>query len=55
MEKVSPVEKRYDPMHVMSPTSQYGPPQTPAIPPNSLPKLGPNEGKFVRLSPEAYL
>ncbi|CAL8325659.1 unnamed protein product [Gadus morhua 'NCC'] len=43
MEKVSPVEKRYDPMHVMSPTSQYGPPQTPAIPPNSLPKLGPNE------------
>ena len=48
MEKVSPVEKRYDPMHVISPTSQYGPPQTPAIPPNSLPKLGPSEGKFAR-------
>ncbi|KAJ3596394.1 hypothetical protein NHX12_002801, partial [Muraenolepis orangiensis] len=43
LEKVSPGEKRYDPMHQISPSSQYGPPPTPALPPNSLPKLGTNE------------
>ncbi|CAL8356733.1 unnamed protein product [Lota lota] len=47
MEKVSPVEKRYDPMHQISPTSQYGPPPTPVVPPNSLPKLGTNEVNSV--------
>lgn len=44
VEKVSPVEKRYEPLPQISPSSQYGPP-TPAIPPNTLPKLSPNEGK----------
>ncbi|XP_063757358.1 tight junction protein ZO-1 isoform X3 [Eleginops maclovinus] len=41
-EKVSPVEKRYEPLPIMSPSSQYGPPAS-AIPPNTLPKLSPNE------------
>ncbi|KAK6317743.1 hypothetical protein J4Q44_G00110340, partial [Coregonus suidteri] len=42
VEKVSPVEKRYDPLPQISPVSQYGPPG-PAVPPNSLPKLITNE------------
>ncbi|XP_046889248.1 tight junction protein ZO-1 isoform X1 [Hypomesus transpacificus] len=42
VEKVSPVEKRYEPLPQISPSSQYGPP-TPAIPPNTLPKLSANE------------
>ncbi|XP_041705648.2 tight junction protein ZO-1 isoform X6 [Coregonus clupeaformis] len=41
-EKVSPVEKRYDPLPQISPVSQYGPPG-PAVPPNSLPKLATND------------
>ncbi|KAK1887889.1 Tight junction protein ZO-1 [Dissostichus eleginoides] len=41
-EKVSPVEKRYEPLPIISPSSQYGPPAS-AIPPNTLPKLSPNE------------
>ncbi|KAK6309358.1 hypothetical protein J4Q44_G00208210 [Coregonus suidteri] len=41
-EKVSPVEKRYDPLPQISPVSQYGPPG-PAVPPNSLPKLTTND------------
>uniref|UniRef100_A0A3Q3QEH0 Zona occludens protein 1 n=1 Tax=Monopterus albus TaxID=43700 RepID=A0A3Q3QEH0_MONAL len=43
--KVSPVEKRYEPLPQISPSSQYGPP-APAIPPNTLPKLSPNDGKL---------
>uniref|UniRef100_A0AAZ3Q915 Tight junction protein 1b n=1 Tax=Oncorhynchus tshawytscha TaxID=74940 RepID=A0AAZ3Q915_ONCTS len=35
VEKVSPVEKRYEPLPQISPVSQYGPP-SPAVPPNSL-------------------
>ncbi|XP_036816628.1 tight junction protein ZO-1 isoform X4 [Oncorhynchus mykiss] len=42
VEKVSPVEKRYEPLPQISPVSQYGPP-SPAVPPNSLPKLIPND------------
>uniref|UniRef100_I3JNS9 Zona occludens protein 1 n=1 Tax=Oreochromis niloticus TaxID=8128 RepID=I3JNS9_ORENI len=38
VEKVSPVEKRYDPLPQISPSSQYGPPAS-AIPPATLPKL----------------
>uniref|UniRef100_A0A8C6PKG7 Zona occludens protein 1 n=1 Tax=Nothobranchius furzeri TaxID=105023 RepID=A0A8C6PKG7_NOTFU len=38
VEKVSPVEKRYEPLPQVSPSSQYGP-QAPPIPPNTLPKL----------------
>ncbi|XP_053741467.1 tight junction protein ZO-1 isoform X15 [Synchiropus splendidus] len=38
VEKVSPVEKRYEPMPQMGPPSQYGPP---AVPPSTLPKLSP--------------
>uniref|UniRef100_A0A8C7M481 Tight junction protein 1 n=1 Tax=Oncorhynchus kisutch TaxID=8019 RepID=A0A8C7M481_ONCKI len=34
VEKVSPVEKRYEPLPQISPVSQYGPP-SPAVPPNS--------------------
>ncbi|KAM4619041.1 tight junction protein 1 isoform 5-T5 [Polymixia lowei] len=49
VEKVSPVEKRYDPLAQISPSSQYGPPP-PAIPPNTLPKLSPSE---VNSTPEA--
>ncbi|XP_071059643.1 tight junction protein ZO-1 isoform X6 [Pseudochaenichthys georgianus] len=41
-EKVSPVEKRYEPLPIISPSSQYGPPAS-AIPPNTLPKLSPND------------
>lgn len=44
VEKVSPVEKRYEPLPQISPSSQYGPP-VPAIPPNTLPKLSPGDGK----------
>uniref|UniRef100_A0A4W5QLA8 Tight junction protein 1b n=1 Tax=Hucho hucho TaxID=62062 RepID=A0A4W5QLA8_9TELE len=39
VEKVSPVEKRYEPLPQISPVSQYGPP-SPAVPPNSLLHLG---------------
>uniref|UniRef100_A0A673BMZ8 Tight junction protein ZO-1-like n=1 Tax=Sphaeramia orbicularis TaxID=375764 RepID=A0A673BMZ8_9TELE len=49
VEKVSPVEKRYEPLPQISPSSQYGPP-VPVIPPNTLPKLSPSEGKLI-LSP----
>ncbi|XP_029992812.1 tight junction protein ZO-1 isoform X5 [Sphaeramia orbicularis] len=42
VEKVSPVEKRYEPLPQISPSSQYGPP-VPVIPPNTLPKLSPSE------------
>lgn len=47
VEKVSPVEKRYEPQ--ISPSSQYGPPAS-AIPPNTLPKLSPNDGKLSNFS-----
>lgn len=46
VEKVSPVEKRYEPLPQVSPSSQYGPPAS-TIPPNTLPKLSPNDGKFL--------
>uniref|UniRef100_A0A1A7WML5 Zona occludens protein 1 n=2 Tax=Iconisemion striatum TaxID=60296 RepID=A0A1A7WML5_9TELE len=42
VEKVSPVEKRYEPLPQISPSSQYGPP-APPIPPNTLPKLSPSD------------
>uniref|UniRef100_A0A3P9DQM1 Zona occludens protein 1 n=1 Tax=Maylandia zebra TaxID=106582 RepID=A0A3P9DQM1_9CICH len=47
--KVSPVEKRYDPLPQISPSSQYGPPAS-AIPPATLPKLSPGDGKLPKLS-----
>ncbi|XP_077372313.1 tight junction protein 1b isoform X10 [Festucalex cinctus] len=40
VEKVSPGDKRYDPLPQISPSSQYGLPSS-AIPPNTLPKLSP--------------
>uniref|UniRef100_A0A3B4WV91 Zona occludens protein 1 n=1 Tax=Seriola lalandi dorsalis TaxID=1841481 RepID=A0A3B4WV91_SERLL len=46
---VSPVEKRYEPLPQISPSSQYGPPAS-AIPPNTLPKLSPNDGKLSNVS-----
>ncbi|KAM6937192.1 tight junction protein 1 isoform 2-T2 [Xenentodon cancila] len=46
LEKVSPVEKRYEPLPQISPSTQYGPPP-PAIPPNQLPKLGPSEANSI--------
>ncbi|XP_049431270.1 tight junction protein ZO-1 isoform X1 [Epinephelus fuscoguttatus] len=46
VEKVSPVEKRYEPLPQISPSSQYGPP-TSAIPPNTLPKLSPGDGNSI--------
>ncbi|XP_005728069.1 tight junction protein ZO-1 isoform X5 [Pundamilia nyererei] len=49
VEKVSPVEKRYDPLPQISPSSQYGPPAS-AIPPATLPKLSPGDGKLPKLS-----
>ncbi|CAG5957862.1 unnamed protein product [Menidia menidia] len=42
MEKVSPVEKRYEPLPQISPSSPYGPPP-PAAPPSTLPKLSPSD------------
>uniref|UniRef100_A0A3B3ZTD8 Uncharacterized protein n=1 Tax=Periophthalmus magnuspinnatus TaxID=409849 RepID=A0A3B3ZTD8_9GOBI len=42
VEKLNPVEKRYEPMPQISPSSQYA---APMVPPNTLPKLSPNEGK----------
>ncbi|KAG7245492.1 hypothetical protein INR49_010943 [Caranx melampygus] len=45
-EKVSPVEKRYEPLPQISPSSQYGPPAS-AIPPNTLPKLSPSDGNSI--------
>nr|XP_029138186.1 tight junction protein ZO-1-like isoform X5 [Labrus bergylta] len=42
VEKVSPVEKRYEPLPQISPSAQYGPPVS-AIPPNTLPKLSPGD------------
>uniref|UniRef100_A0A669B0B9 Zona occludens protein 1 n=1 Tax=Oreochromis niloticus TaxID=8128 RepID=A0A669B0B9_ORENI len=44
--KVSPVEKRYDPLPQISPSSQYGPPAS-AIPPATLPKLSPGDANSV--------
>lgn len=49
VEKVSPVEKRYEPLPQISPSSQYGPPAS-TIPPNTLPKLSPNDGKKPNVS-----
>uniref|UniRef100_A0A669CXR3 Tight junction protein 1 n=1 Tax=Oreochromis niloticus TaxID=8128 RepID=A0A669CXR3_ORENI len=46
VEKVSPVEKRYDPLPQISPSSQYGPPAS-AIPPATLPKLSPGDANSV--------
>uniref|UniRef100_A0A667X673 Zona occludens protein 1 n=1 Tax=Myripristis murdjan TaxID=586833 RepID=A0A667X673_9TELE len=46
VEKVSPVEKRYEPLPQISPSSQYGPPAS-AIPPNTLPKLSPSEANSI--------
>ncbi|XP_072242147.1 tight junction protein 1 isoform X2 [Leuresthes tenuis] len=46
VEKVSPVEKRYEPLPQISPSSQYGPP-VPAIPPNTLPKLSPSDANSI--------
>lgn len=48
MEKVSPVEKRYEPQ--ISPSSQYGPPAS-GIPPSTLPKLNPSDGKLSNSTP----
>lgn len=45
VEKVSPGDKRYDPLTQISPSSQYGPAGS-AIPPTTLPKLSPADGKF---------
>uniref|UniRef100_H3C741 Zona occludens protein 1 n=1 Tax=Tetraodon nigroviridis TaxID=99883 RepID=H3C741_TETNG len=45
-EKVSPVEKRYDPLPQISPSSQYGLP-APALPPSALPKLSPSDANCV--------
>ncbi|XP_061577603.1 tight junction protein ZO-1 isoform X3 [Cololabis saira] len=46
LEKVSPVEKRYEPLPQISPSTQYGPPP-PAVPPSQLPKLGPGDANSV--------
>ncbi|XP_053282993.1 tight junction protein ZO-1 isoform X5 [Pleuronectes platessa] len=46
VEKVSPVEKRYEPLPQISPSSQYGPPAS-AIPPNTLPKLIPSDANSI--------
>ncbi|XP_069383845.1 tight junction protein ZO-1 isoform X8 [Paralichthys olivaceus] len=46
VEKVSPVEKRYEPLPQISPSSQYGPPAS-TIPPNTLPKLSPNDANSI--------
>ncbi|XP_037622189.1 tight junction protein ZO-1 isoform X7 [Sebastes umbrosus] len=46
VEKVSPVEKRYEPLPQISPSAQYGAPAS-AIPPNTLPKLSPGDGNSV--------
>ncbi|XP_034032110.1 tight junction protein ZO-1 isoform X3 [Thalassophryne amazonica] len=46
VEKVSSVEKRYDPLPQISPSSQYGPPPS-AIPPNMLPKLSPSDANSI--------
>ncbi|XP_068459782.1 tight junction protein ZO-1 isoform X8 [Clinocottus analis] len=46
VEKVSPVEKRYEPLPQISPSSQYGPPAS-NIPPNTLLKLSPNDGNSI--------
>uniref|UniRef100_A0A3Q2P8D6 Zona occludens protein 1 n=1 Tax=Fundulus heteroclitus TaxID=8078 RepID=A0A3Q2P8D6_FUNHE len=43
----SPVEKRYEPLPQISPSTQYGLP-APAIPPNTLPKLSPGDGNLQR-------
>lgn len=45
LEKVSPVEKRYEPLPQISPSTQYGAPAS-TIPPSTLPKLSPNDGKL---------
>ncbi|XP_072290617.1 tight junction protein 1 isoform X10 [Eucyclogobius newberryi] len=42
VETLNLVEKRYEPMPQISPSSQYGAP-APMVPPNTLPKLSPNE------------
>lgn len=51
VEKVSGVEKRYEPLPQISPSSQYGPPGS-AVPPNALLKLSPNDGKLCLLKCE---
>uniref|UniRef100_A0A7N6A0N3 Zona occludens protein 1 n=1 Tax=Anabas testudineus TaxID=64144 RepID=A0A7N6A0N3_ANATE len=42
----SPVEKRYEPLPQISPSTQYGPPAS-AIPPNTLPKLSPSDANSI--------
>uniref|UniRef100_A0A7N6BIM5 Zona occludens protein 1 n=1 Tax=Anabas testudineus TaxID=64144 RepID=A0A7N6BIM5_ANATE len=54
VEKVSPVEKRYEPLPQISPSTQYGPPAS-AIPPNTLPKLSPSDGKLSNISSQTSL
>uniref|UniRef100_A0A3Q0S7B2 Zona occludens protein 1 n=1 Tax=Amphilophus citrinellus TaxID=61819 RepID=A0A3Q0S7B2_AMPCI len=49
VEKVSPVEKRYETLPQISPSSQYGPPAS-AVPPTTLPKLSPGDGKLSKFS-----
>ncbi|XP_056271772.1 tight junction protein ZO-1 isoform X6 [Pseudoliparis swirei] len=46
VEKVSPVEKRYEPLLQISPSSQYGPPGS-ATSPNTLLKLSPNDANSI--------
>ncbi|XP_030588419.1 tight junction protein ZO-1 isoform X1 [Archocentrus centrarchus] len=46
VEKVSPVEKRYETLPQISPSSQYGPPAS-AVPPTTLPKLSPGDASAV--------
>ncbi|XP_075998664.1 tight junction protein 1 isoform X7 [Genypterus blacodes] len=46
LEKVSPVEKRYEPLPQISPSSQFAP-HPPAIPPNTLPKLSPTDANPI--------
>ncbi|KAM7414782.1 hypothetical protein PAMA_019545 [Pampus argenteus] len=46
VEKVSPVEKRYETLPQISPSTQYGPPAS-AVPPNTLPKLSPSDANSI--------
>ncbi|XP_058500807.1 tight junction protein ZO-1 isoform X6 [Solea solea] len=46
VEKVSPVEKRYEPLPQISPSSQYGPSAS-SVPPNTLPKLSPSDANSI--------
>uniref|UniRef100_A0A3Q2FXZ5 Tight junction protein 1b n=1 Tax=Cyprinodon variegatus TaxID=28743 RepID=A0A3Q2FXZ5_CYPVA len=46
LEKVSPVEKRYEALPQISPSTQYAPP-APVNPPNTLPKLSPVDANSI--------